>query len=58
MIGDVHPESGSILIFFTHPEYRIQGSKRHRIPDLDPRHCSNDYVFVNGVFDVREQQSA
>ncbi len=37
MIRVVHPRSGSW--FFTHPGSRIQGSKRHRIPDLDPQHC-------------------
>ncbi len=36
MIRVVHPGSGSIL--FTHPGSRIQGSKRHRIPDPDPQH--------------------
>ncbi len=36
MIRDVNPVSGSW--FFTHPGSRIQGSKRHRIPDLDPQH--------------------
>jgi hypothetical protein len=35
MIWIVHPGSGSGL--FTHPGSRIQGSKRHRIPD--PQHC-------------------
>jgi hypothetical protein len=35
MILVVHPGSGSrILIFYTS---RIQGSKRHRIPDPDPQ---------------------
>ena len=28
-----------ILIFFTHPGFRIQGSKRCQIPDTDPQHC-------------------
>jgi hypothetical protein len=37
MIRVVHPGSGSLL--FTHPGSRIQGSKRHRIPDPDPQHC-------------------
>ena len=36
MIQDVHPGSGSW--FFTHPGSRIQGSKKHRIPDPDPHH--------------------
>jgi hypothetical protein len=42
MIRNVHSGSGSrirILIFFTHPGSRIQGSKRHRIPDPDSQHC-------------------
>ncbi len=34
MIRVVHPGSGSW--FFTHPVSRIQGPKRHRIPDPDP----------------------
>ncbi len=38
MIRDVHP--GSWTWFLTHPGSRIQGSKRHRIPDQDPQHCS------------------
>ncbi len=25
--------------FFTHPESRIQGLKKQRIPDPDPQHC-------------------
>jgi hypothetical protein len=33
----VHPGSGSG--FFTHSGSRLQGSKRHRIPDPDPQHC-------------------
>ncbi len=37
MIRDAHPGSGSW--FFTLPGSRIQGSKRHRIPDPDPQHC-------------------
>ncbi len=35
MIRVVHPGSGSL--HFTHPGSRIQGSKRHRIPDPDPQ---------------------
>jgi hypothetical protein len=27
------------LVFFTYHGSRIQGSKRHRIPDLDSQHC-------------------
>ncbi len=34
---DVHPGSGCWLS--THPGSRVQGSKKHRIPDLDPQHC-------------------
>ncbi len=37
MIRDVHPGSGSW--FITNPVSRIQGSKRHRIPDPDQQHC-------------------
>jgi len=37
LIRVVHP--GSESWFFTHPGSRIQGSKRHRIPDPDPQHC-------------------
>ncbi len=43
MIRVVHTGSGSW--FFTHPESRIQGSKRHRIPYPDPQHWSNEYKF-------------
>ncbi len=28
-----------LIRIFTHPGSRIQGSKRHRIPDPDPQHC-------------------
>ncbi len=41
MIRVVH--SGSWL--FTHPGSRIQGSKRHRIPDSDPQHCGRGPWF-------------
>jgi hypothetical protein len=37
MIRVVHPGSGCWLS--TLPGSRIQGSKRHRIPDPDPQHC-------------------
>ncbi len=37
MIWVIHPGSGSLLL--THPGSRIQGSKKHRIPD--PQHCKN-----------------
>jgi hypothetical protein len=36
IIRYVHPGSGSW--FVTHLGFRIQGSKRHRIPDPDPQH--------------------
>ncbi len=36
MVRVVHPGSGSW--FFTHPGSRIQGSKRHRIPDPNLQH--------------------
>jgi hypothetical protein len=32
------PDPGSGSWFFSQPGSRIQGSKRHRIPDLDPQH--------------------
>jgi hypothetical protein len=32
------PGSRIRIPFFTHPGSRIQGSKRHRIPDPDPQH--------------------
>ncbi len=35
-IPDTDPGTG--FWFFTHPGSTIQGSKRHRIPDLDPQH--------------------
>ncbi len=33
----------------THPGSRVQGSKRHRIPDPDPQHCKNE---INPKFKV------
>jgi hypothetical protein len=33
------PDPGSGCWLSTHPKSRIQGSKRHRIPDPDPQHC-------------------
>ncbi len=36
-ISDVYPVSR--ILIFTNPWSRIQGSKRHRIPDPDPQHC-------------------
>ena len=44
MIRVVHPGSGWWL--FTHPRFRIRGSKRHRIPDPDPQHCKNYCEFA------------
>ncbi len=38
MIHDVHPGSRIRFFIFTHSWSRIQGSKRHRIPDPDPQH--------------------
>jgi hypothetical protein len=32
----IHPGSGS----------RIQGVKKHRIPDPDPQHCANFLYFI------------
>jgi hypothetical protein len=47
MIRDIHPGSASrpdrILIFFTHSGSRIQGSKRHWIPDL--QHWKNKCIL-------------
>ncbi len=42
MIRDVHLRSRSW--FFTHPESRIQRSKRHRIPDPNPQHWCSDSI--------------
>ncbi len=39
MIRDIHPGSG--FWFFSHPGSRIQGIKRHRIPDPDSQHWKN-----------------
>jgi hypothetical protein len=44
-----HPGSG--FCFFTHPESRLQGLKRHRIPYSDPQHwvpgfSTNQELFV------------
>jgi hypothetical protein len=44
MIWVVHPGSDPGSRFFTHPGSRIQGSKRHRIPDLDPQHGLIMYI--------------
>jgi hypothetical protein len=45
MIRIVHPGSGSW--FFTHPGSRIQGSKRHRIPD--PEHLYSFSCMWRGI---------
>ncbi len=42
MIRVVHPGSGSLL--FTHTGSRIQGLKRHRIPD--PEHCCQGFIIA------------
>jgi hypothetical protein len=41
MIQVLHPGSGSG--FFTYPGFRIQGSKRHRIPD-SIRHTAKNLI--------------
>ena len=58
MIRDVHPGSGFriwILFFFTHSGSRVQGSKRHRIPHLDPQHCINVIIFKHNINIIRWQ---
>jgi hypothetical protein len=51
MIRDVHP--GSLIRIFSHPGSWIQGSKKHRIPYLDPQHCAEDYlVFFALMFSL------
>jgi len=47
MIRVVHPGSGSLL--FSHPDSRIQGSKRHRIPD--PQHWKK-YIKMENRFHI------
>jgi hypothetical protein len=42
MIRVVHPGFG----IFTHPGSRIQGSKRHRIPDPDPQNCLEERLSL------------
>ncbi len=37
----------------THSGFRIQGSKRHRIPDPDPQHCKILTFLVNSVLWIR-----
>ncbi len=39
MIWAVHPGSRIRMLTFSHPGSRIQGAKRHQIPDPDPQHC-------------------
>jgi hypothetical protein len=46
MIRVVHP--GSRIRMLTFYPSRIQGSKRHRIPDPDPQHCFS--CFYNMLF--------
>ncbi len=45
MIRVVHPGSRIWMLTSTHPGSRIQGSKRHRIPDPDPQHCMKDLIL-------------
>jgi hypothetical protein len=47
MIRDVHPGPGSRIriLIFTRPGSRIQGSKRHRIPDPDTQDWVNYSVY-------------
>ena len=48
------PDPGSESWLFTQPRSRIQGSKRHRIPDPDPQHwiiemalsCHSDFMSI------------
>ncbi len=61
MIQVVHPGSGSWIriLIFTHLGSRIQGSKRHRIPDPDPQHLfqmrrfqlGDDAVDLQAIYD-------
>ncbi len=37
------------ILIFTHPGSRIQGSKRHRIPDPDPQHWLADVLTLSIV---------
>ncbi len=43
-----------VLDFFTHPGSRIQGSKRHRLPDQDPQHCLtwSSYPYTDKTIEV------
>ncbi len=62
MIRDDNPGSNyliRILIFFTHPGSRIQGSKGHRIPDPDPGFGSARKIFsvrtLNKSYDISQK---
>ncbi len=39
------------------PGSRIQGSKRHRIPDPDPQHCKKEYFFLETCPQAHHLQS-
>ncbi len=41
------------IMIFTHPESRIQGSKRHRILDPDPQHCFSE---INEITEVTKKE--
>ncbi len=43
MIRVVHHGSRIRMLTFSHPGSRIQGSKRHPIPDPDPQHCPTNW---------------
>jgi hypothetical protein len=54
MIRDVHPGFRiPDLDFFTHSGSRIQGRKRHQIPDPDPQH----WIRVTYIRRIVEQLS-
>jgi hypothetical protein len=36
----------------TYSGSRIQGSKRHRIPDPDPQHCVNGFKLMPAIFEA------
>jgi hypothetical protein len=57
MIRVVHPGSQIRMLTFSHPGFRIQGSKRHPIPDLDPQHWKKLY-FMYKFICVRPQKAA
>ncbi len=52
MIRDVHPD----LVCFTHPGSRIQGSKRHRIPDPQqwPRGNLRKDLMLQFIFEIKQ----